>query len=65
MVFWGGSTSAYGYEFDPVGNAWSKVTTTGAPSARSDHTAVWAGNRMIVWGGTNGTVLNTGGLLTP
>ena len=27
------------------------MTTNGAPAARYDHTAVWTGSEMIVWGG--------------
>jgi hypothetical protein len=44
------------------------TSTTGAPRGRSFHTAVWAGSRMIVWGGTDSisislrNPLNTGGL---
>src|SRR5664280_359159 len=30
---------------------WTATTTTNAPSGRSQHTAVWTGSRMIVWGG--------------
>jgi len=30
---------------------WTAVTTNGAPRAREDHTAVWTGREMIVWGG--------------
>ncbi len=43
-----------GGQYDPVGNAWTATTTTGAPSARQYHTAVWTGSRMIVWGGYDG-----------
>lgn len=32
-------------------NHWLAVPTTGAPSARYNHTAVWTGTEMIVWGG--------------
>jgi hypothetical protein len=33
-----------------------------APSARSEHTAVWTGSEMIIWGGYNdSSYLNTGG----
>ena len=31
---------------------WTATTTTNAPAARSDATAVWTGSRMIVWGGS-------------
>jgi N-acetylneuraminic acid mutarotase len=41
----------------PAGNGlWNTTTLTGAPSPRVGHTAVWTGTRMIVWGGTNGTL---------
>ena len=35
---------------------WSAISTTGAPSARQGHTAVWTGSRLIVWGGKAGDV---------
>ena len=42
------------------------MTTSGAPSARYDHTAVWTGSQMIVWGGCGGsTSLNDGGCYNP
>src|SRR5437667_620785 len=34
-------------------DTWIPTSLTGAPDARSDHTAVWTGNEMIVWGGAN------------
>ena len=48
------------------GNVWEQRATNGAPSARSDHTAVWTGSELIVWGGGNGTVnFNDGGRHNP
>ena len=41
-------------------DTWS-VTNTNAPSARTQHTAVWTGSEMIIWGGTGLSVANTGG----
>ena len=41
----------------PIGNGgttagtWESMSSVGAPSARADHTAIWTGTRMIVWGG--------------
>src|SRR5687767_6287436 len=29
---------------------WTPLGTDGAPSARTEHTAVWSGTEMIVWG---------------
>ena len=45
------------------------LSTAAAPAARSDHTAVWTGSEMLVWGG-NGSVgssglLNDGGRYYP
>src|SRR6266481_7535256 len=42
----------------PVGCAddtWTATSTTSAPAARDNHTAVWTGSEMIVWGGTDGS----------
>ena len=38
---------------------------SGAPNGRSDHTEVWTGNEIIVWGGYNGSSLNDGGRYNP
>jgi len=65
MVVWGGQyrTDAYypsyldtGGRYDPVTDAWTPTSTLGAPSARTDHTAVWTGSVMVVWGGNAGSV---------
>jgi len=43
-----------------------KPTRVGPPEARSSHTAVWTGTRMIIWGGWSGSsCLNTGGRYNP
>src|SRR6185369_13864671 len=45
---------------------WRAGATAGAPAARSGHTAVWTGTKMIVWGGNdNSNNLNTGGQYDP
>src|SRR5439155_1137708 len=50
-------------------DTWTPTSITNAPTARADHTAVWTGSEMILWGGCNGTVvcnpLNTGGRYDP
>lgn len=47
-------------------SAWQTLATTGAPSARYGHTAVWTGSKMIVWGGRNGdTFLGDGAAYDP
>ena len=50
-------------EIDPcTDDTWTATSTTNAPVARSNHTAVWTGSEMIVWGGS---FLNTGGRYNP
>src|SRR5882724_2745877 len=34
-----------------IDDSWTATTTTNAPTARWEHTAVWTGTEMIVWGG--------------
>jgi len=34
-----------------LGDVWEQRADTGAPSARANHTVVWTGSEMIVWGG--------------
>jgi len=44
---------------------WTPTRTTGAPTPRASHSAVWTGSAMIVWGGSDGSNLNTGGIYDP
>ncbi len=62
MIVWGGlingpdivgSDFNNGACYNPASNTWTPVNTTGAPAAREQHTAVWTGSEMIVWGGVN------------
>lgn len=50
-------------------DAWEPTATDGAPAARSQHTAVWTGTEMVVWGGANGDCatcsLGDGGIYDP
>jgi hypothetical protein len=41
------------------------TSTAAAPSAREDHDAVWTGTRMVLWGGEQGGLLDTGGFYNP
>ena len=45
----------------------TSITNIHAPSGRDDHTAVWTGSEMIVWGGNDGMghYFNTGGRYNP
>ncbi|MFW7380283.1 MAG: Kelch repeat-containing protein [Oligoflexus sp.] len=48
-------------------SCWNATSLIGAPSARTDHTAVWTGSKMIVWGGRgpSSILLNDGGIFNP
>ena len=66
MIVWDGSSTAgffnTGGRYDPGTDTWTATTTSGAPTGRDRHYAVWTGSQMIVWGGFSGTVtLTTGG----
>jgi N-acetylneuraminic acid mutarotase len=72
MVVWGGRTGTVddpthlrtGGRYNPTTNTWAATAVGGAPSARSNHTAIWTGSRMIVWGGWGGQTVSTGELDT-
>ena len=59
MIVWGGFGGVWGNNtnrddgarYSPSLNRWRPVSTRNAPPARFDHTAVWTGTEMIVWGG--------------
>ena len=49
-------------------DSWTPTSTTGVPDGRSEHTAVWTGSEMIIWGGFTLSPpyrLNTGGRYNP
>lgn len=72
MIVWGGllngiTTSYYGDGgiFDYATKSWYAMNATGAPAARAGHSAVWAGDAMIIWGGLSGNpavYYNSGGV---
>ncbi len=72
FVVWGGSTMGAtvptdtGGQYNTLADTWTAMPLSNAPSPRVQHTAVWTGSRMIVWGGTNGTTAtSSGGLFDP
>jgi N-acetylneuraminic acid mutarotase len=74
MVVWGGwcyGGGCYGNldsggRYDPATDTWTPTSTAGAPAKRYDHTAVWTGSLMVVWGGIGDRVLpNSGGRYDP
>ena len=76
MIVWGGHTRAAGLPvaldtgglYDPATDAWTPISTSGAPHPRGYHAAVWTGSKMIVWGGYDegtDTLLGDGGIYDP
>ena len=72
MIIWGGygGPGSYfdnGSRYDPSTDTWVHTSTgAGCPSPRKQHTGVWTGSEMIIWGGENGVVsLSTGGRYNP
>ncbi len=72
MVVWGGwfiepfpsgrfHRLQTGARYDPSTGAWTAIQNSGAPSARSLHTAVWTGESMVVWGGIDASGEPTSG----
>jgi Big-like domain-containing protein len=57
-----------GAAYDPETNAWSPISTTGAPSLRVGYATAWTGKEMAVWGGRSPVsyeALATGALYDP
>src|SRR5207247_1866566 len=53
-------------EINPcIDDTWTPISLINVPSARVNHTAVWSGSEMIVWGGQGTSFLNTGGRYNP
>jgi N-acetylneuraminic acid mutarotase len=74
MLVWGGRDCSQstcvplntGGRYDAGTDSWLPISTANAPSARFLHTAVWTGDEMIVWGGSDGASrLDTGGRYDP
>jgi hypothetical protein len=67
MIVWGGVNEMNGFNnggrYNPSTDSWTATSTTNAPDARSQHTAVWTSVEMIVWGGAGYN--NTGGRYNP
>ena len=76
MIIWGGfffdGNQQYfntGAKYIPSTDSWTATSIVSVPLARANHTAVWTGTEMIVWGGFfsdfNNQYLNTGGKYNP
>jgi len=59
MIVWGGvwadgaPPENTGSRYDPAADSWRATSTALAPQGRFNHTAVWTGTEMIVWGGVS------------
>jgi Galactose oxidase, central domain len=65
-------TTIADYRLPPISAAdggcvdeWTATNINNAPAARSNHTAVWTGSEMIIWGGADPFVMNTGARYNP
>ena len=73
MVVWGGATDfnewyfRTGGRYDPISDSWTPtMATSNQPTPRSNHSAVWTGTEMIVWGGGDPFAdFNSGGRYDP
>ncbi len=78
MIVWGGGPSGFynprnsGGRYDPAEDTWLPTSRgVNVPAGRSNHTAVWTGTEMIVWGGSlfgdysGYDYFNTGGRFNP
>lgn len=69
MVVWGGAAESEGWllntgwRYNPSDGSAGLITTSNAPPGTREHTAVWSGSEMIVWGGYGN--INTGGRYNP
>jgi N-acetylneuraminic acid mutarotase len=67
-LVWGGVGAAGhfddGFIYDVEANTWEEISSVDAPTARERHTAVWTGEKMLIWGGidADGLLLSTGGV---
>ena len=55
MIIWGGQNgSGYlltGGRYDPAANGWAPTSIIDVSAVRANHTAIWTGIKMVVWGG--------------
>jgi N-acetylneuraminic acid mutarotase len=71
MIVWGGDLGIQGVQstgsrYRLANNSWSAIYTGDpGPSDRENHTAVWTGTEMIVWGGDTATTQISGGRYNP
>src|SRR5437868_2043246 len=67
MIVWGGGGGQgdgdyfnTGGRYNPSTDSWEATNTSNVPTGRDEHTVVWTGSEMIVWGGDAGFAFATG-----
>jgi len=71
MVVWGGAINPRdswldtGGRYAPSSDTWTPTSTVNAPMARDEHTAVWTGTEMLIWGGWGISWATVGGAYNP
>jgi len=73
MIVWGGTGChldcllSTGGRYNPGSDSWTPTNVTNSPVPRTNHTGVWSGAEMIVWGGRGsiGNSFNSGGRYDP
>jgi N-acetylneuraminic acid mutarotase len=76
MIIWGGFFNPSNYtdyavtvagRYNPATDSWHSSNITNAPTWREQHTAIWTGTEMIVWGGyiASSGETNTGARYNP
>jgi len=75
MIVWGGQPTgtppaplglSSGGRYTPATDSWIPTAVgAGVPDPRVEHSAVWTGSEMVVWGGSGGTWLNSGARYNP
>jgi N-acetylneuraminic acid mutarotase len=71
VLIWGGlggpvpgvnSNMDDGAQYDPATDTWTPISQVGVPTGRRDHSVIWTGSKMIMWGGN---YRDSGGLYDP
>jgi N-acetylneuraminic acid mutarotase len=75
LIVWGGvepfptyAVLNSGSRYDPITDSWNRTSReSNVPEPRYTFTMVWAGNRMVIWGGykDTGETFNSGGRYDP
>ncbi len=72
MIVWGGCVSGEceivtntGGRYDPASDSWTPTSNEDAPSKRVNHSMIWTGAEMVVWGGFSFLPVFTGGIYDP